>query len=43
MSIKKKFKYQKIAVIGGGYIGAVLSGVLAEYGLNVDIIDINVN
>ena len=24
-----------------GYIGAVLSGVLAEYGLNVDIIDIN--
>ena len=41
MSIKKKFKYQKIAVVGGGYIGAVLSGVLAENGLNVDIIDIN--
>lgn len=41
MSIKKNIKYQKIAVIGGGYIGAVLSGVLAENGFSINIIDIN--
>ena len=32
---------KKIVVVGGGYIGAVLSAVIAEKGAEVTVVDIN--
>lgn len=39
--IKNKKSRKKVVVVGGGYIGAVLSSVIAEKGAEVTVIDIN--
>ncbi|WP_320664927.1 nucleotide sugar dehydrogenase [Prochlorococcus sp. MIT 1223] len=39
--MKSNHDFKNIAVIGAGYIGAVLSAVLADKGFNVTAIDIN--
>lgn len=34
-------KYRKIVIIGAGYIGAVLSGVISDNGFDIEVIDID--
>ena len=41
MLFKDKFPFKKVAVVGAGYIGSVLSALLADRGLKVVAIDNN--